>query len=421
MALSLKSWLSPMFWLTRFLILVANFSALRAEHRVALVIGDESVAPKLEKFGYRCRTSPLLSEKELTRLVESWAGNTPTRGTALLYFKGSLKEEKNELRFVTSNNRSVVVTRLIQAMHQRGGSTNNRILIETPERLTLPTGLPPECLIGYADILQPAPQTKPTLAISPPDVFKPGKKIGDEWVNSRGMVFCWCPAGTYTAGSPADTPGRFPNEEPRQVTIKEGFWIGKYELTWTQNIRRRGQIPVGRNKNEPIGDLHWDDGRRMIYKTLTEEERKAGRLPDSWEYDLPTEDQWEYAARAGTSTRYYFGNDLTALPLHGNFADKSFYDSGDIFSNHAHRSLEDGFAKAARVGSFQANPWGLHDVYGNVYEWCRDYGARGGSWLTLATNCRSAYRDRYSSRDDQPYLGYRIVIQPNATKPKSKK
>ena len=129
MALSLKSWLSPMFWLTRFLILVANFSALRAEHRVALVIGDESVAPKLEKFGYRCRTSPLLSEKELTRLVESWAGNTPTRGTALLYFKGSLKEEKNELRFVTSNNRSVVVTRLIQAMHQRGGSTNNRILL----------------------------------------------------------------------------------------------------------------------------------------------------------------------------------------------------------------------------------------------------------------------------------------------------
>ncbi|MGD1977807.1 MAG: formylglycine-generating enzyme family protein [Akkermansiaceae bacterium] len=410
-----------MSWIPCFLILVATFSALRAEHRVALVIGDDSVAPKLEKFGYRCRTSPLLSEKELTRMVEAWASNTPTRGTALLYFKGEIKEEKNELRFATSNNRSVVVTRLIESMHKRGGATNNRILIDSLKRLKLPTDLPTGCLIGYADTLQPAPQTNATLAISPPDTFKPGNKIGDEWVNSRGMVFCWCPPGTYTAGSPANTPGRYPNEEPRQVTIKDGFWIGKYELTWTQNVRRRGQVPAGRNKNEPIGDLHWDDGRRMISRTLTEEERKAGRLPDGWEYDLPTEEQWEYAARAGTSTRYYFGNDLRLLPLHANFADKSYYDSGDIFSNHAHRTLADGFAKAAPVGSFQANPWGLHDVYGNVYEWCRDYGARGGSWLTLATNCRSAYRDRYSSRDDQPYLGYRIVIQPNAPKSKPKK
>jgi formylglycine-generating enzyme required for sulfatase activity len=407
--------------LSRLLLLLATLAELKAEHRVALIIGNDSAAPKLERFGYHCRTSPPLSEKELVRLVEGWSSTTPTRGTALLYFKGTIKEAKGDLHFVTSNNRSVAATRLMEAMHQRGGAITNRILIDSPERVSLPLKLPAGCAIGYADNLQPAPQTKATLAVSSPEAFQPGHKIGDEWVNSRGMVFCWCPPETYTAGSPPDTPGRYPNEEPRQVTIEDGFWIGKYELTWSQNVRKGGRVPEGCHKNEPIGDLHWDDGRRMIFKTLTEEERKAGRLPDNWEYDLPTEEQWEYAARAGTSTRFYFGNDMAALPLHANFADRSYYKSGDIFSNHAHRTLDDGFVKSAPVGSFEANPWGLHDVYGNVYEWCRDHGARGGSWVTLATNCRSAYRDSYSSRDDQPYLGYRIVIQRNGPKPKPKK
>jgi formylglycine-generating enzyme required for sulfatase activity len=159
----------------------------------------------------------------------------------------------------------------------------------------------------------------------------------------------------------------------------------------------------------------------MISRTLTEDERKAGRLPEDWQYDLPSEEQWEYATRAGTSTRFYFGDDLNQLPQHGNFADKIFYDTKDTFSNHAHRTLDDGFAKLAPVGSFKPNPWGLHDVYGNIYEWCRDNGARGGSWITIPENCRSAYRDHYSSRDNQIYLGYRIVIQPNVPDPKSKK
>ena len=228
------------------------------------------------------------------------------------------------------------------------------------------------------------------------------------------MVFCWCPPGKYTAGSPEGTPGRYPDEERREVVIKDGFWIGKYEITKSQNIRNRGKLGEDENKNDPLVDMHWDDGRPMASRTLTEEERKAGRLPPGWQYDLPTEEQWEHAARAGTSTLYYFGDDMTRLPEHGNFADKSFYDSKDIFSNHAHRILDDGFVRVAPVGSFKPNPWGLHDVCGNVYEWCRDQGARGGSWITLPENCRSGYRDHYASRDQQVYLGYRFVIQPNA-------
>jgi formylglycine-generating enzyme required for sulfatase activity len=149
---------------------------------------------------------------------------------------------------------------------------------------------------------------------------------------------------------------------------------------------------------------------------LTEEERKQGRLPSEWEYDLPSADQWEYAARAGTRSLYYFGDDMRPLPEHANFADKSFYDSGDIYSNHAHRALDDGVVKLATVGSFKPNPWGLHDVYGNVAEWCRDKSACGGGWVSLGENCRSAYRDYYSSRNEQNYLGYRIVIQPDVPK-----
>ena len=230
------------------------------------------------------------------------------------------------------------------------------------------------------------------------------------------QVVNWDVVDGTSSGKQDALPG-----EQREVVLNDGFWIGKYELTKSQNVRKRWRPIENEVKTAPLVDMHWDDGRRMIFRTLTEDERRAGRLPVSWQYDLPSEEQWEYAARAGTTTHFYFGDDLDQLTRHGNFADKSFYETKDIFSNHAHRTLDDGFATLAPVGSFQANPWGLHDVYGNIYEWCRDHGARGGSWITVPENCCSAYRDHYSSRDNQIYLGYRIVIQPNVPDPKSKK
>ena len=402
-------------------ILAACFSSgLLAEHRVALVIGNDSVVPRLEEFGYHCRTSGNLSEKELSRLVESWSSTTPTNGTALFYFKGKVHLDDSELEFETSNNRGLAVAKVVEFLDGRGGSIDNRIIVETDAQIPYPDKLPKGASFGYADKASIAPPGPPSKAISPPGQFVPGRKVGDEWVNTGGMVFCWCPPGSFLAGSPPETPGRYRNEEQRPVTIKDGFWIGKYEITKTQNVRKRGRLGEDEFKNDPLINMHWDDGRRMILNTLTEQEREAGRLPEGWQYDLPSEEQWEYATRAGTTTCFYFGESLEELPKHGNFADKSFYDSGDIFSNHAHRILDDGFAKLAPVGQFTANPWGLHDVYGNVYEWCRDKGARGGSWITRPENCRSAYRDHYSSRDNQIYLGYRIVIQPNALDPTGK-
>jgi len=247
---------------------------------------------------------------------------------------------------------------------------------------------------------------------SPPSPkFAPGKQAGDQWVNSRGMMFCWCPPGSYTAGSPVDEPGRYADEKQRVVTIKEGFWIGKYEVTraqWMGPVPRNG-VATANDHPQDMANQSKDGGRAL--RPLNEAERKNGSLPDDWEYALPTEEQWEYAARAGTKTRFYFGDDIAELPKHANFGDRSYYDTLNVYSNSAHRTLNDGFAQLAPVGSFAPNPWGLHDVYGNLAEWCENRATRGGSWVSSAQNCRSAYRHVFGDRDNEIFIGFRFVIR----------
>lgn len=245
--------------------------------------------------------------------------------------------------------------------------------------------------------------------------FAPGQQAGNEWINGRGMVFCWCPPGRYIAGSPHDEPGRYADESQREVVIRQGFWIGKYEVTkeqWTgSNIRNC----VATDKNHPQDNANQSkDGGRAL-KALNEAEWKSGGLPPDWEYALPSEDQWEYAARAGTTTRFYFGDDITQLPKHANFGDRSYYETLDIYANSAHRTLDDGFAQLAPVGSFAPNPWGLHDVYGNLAEWCDNRATRGGSWVSFAENCRSAYRHPFGDRDREVFIGFRLIIRKKQT------
>lgn len=382
---------------------LALSEAARAEYRVALLIGGGEAAG-LEGQGFRCEATPNLSQKELIRTIEGWASTTPTLSTAVVWFGGEVRDRA----LVAGDGRPVPIAAIADSLASRGGSARNVLVLPGRRAGAAAPDFSPGCEVVSAS---PRFAGVASRAISPPGVFVPGKSAGDEWVNARGMVFCWCPPGRYVAGSPEGTPGRHPDEALREVVIGEGFWIGKFEHTRGQKLRNLSNRMIGTHKNEPVNHLHWDDGSRMVTRTLSDAERAAGRLPEGWEYSLPTEDQWEYAARAGTTTRYYFGDEMRALPRHANFADKSFYDSGDIYSNHAHRTLDDGFARLAPVGSFAPNPWGLHDVYGNVVEWCIDKAARGGGWVSLGENCRSAYRDSYASRDEQPYLGYRFVIQ----------
>jgi len=216
-----------------------------------------------------------------------------------------------------------------------------------------------------------------------------------------------------------------------KVTLTRGFWIGKYELTVRESTRHSRKA-IATHKNHPLESVHWDNLRNFL-KLLNKAERDAGRLTDGWEYALPSEAEWEYAARAGTKTPFYFGNDIAKLPQHANFADRSLYDTADSFYVYADRKLNDGAPRLARVGSYKPNPWGLHDIYGNVWEWCatrysakpvggidpfpidrKKYGgpvARGGSWVSRPDYCRSAFRHRFGNRNEASFLGCRIVLR----------
>jgi formylglycine-generating enzyme required for sulfatase activity len=193
--------------------------------------------------------------------------------------------------------------------------------------------------------------------------------------------------------------------------IEDGFWIGKYELTMRENPRNKNPRIANGKKNHPLTGVHWDDGKNMLIRNLTQAEQEAGRLPADWQYSLPTPEQWEYAARAGGTGEWHFGDAVDALPRYANFSDKAHWDSGDLFGNSAHRTLDDGFAGFAPVGSFAPNAWGLHDVHGNIGEWLINHELRGGSYISPPANTRLAYQVRYSSRDNQVYTGYRVVIQ----------
>jgi hypothetical protein len=375
--------------------LIAATASL-AEHRVALLIGPEgdltAVAADWEKMGVDCRVLSELDSKKIKSTVEHFANYSPTAGSAIVFFKGEAKADEAGDIQLHGTKGSYAVSDLLTALSGRGGSNSNLLLIDSPP-LTFNSAIPDDCQIAFGggDLLAKLLPATTTKAISPPDRFVPGQKIGDEWVNSRGTVFCWCPPGKSL----------------------QGFWISKYELTVTENPRSRDNRPPETPKNLPLTMVNHDDAKQMTLKILSEEGRKTAGLPDDWQYSLPTEEQWEYAARAGTTTDYSFGDEQSQLPDYANFGDKSYYDSLDIFSNSAHRTLDDGVVQLAPVGRYKPNAWGLYDVHGNVAEWCLNGAIRGGGWVSSPENCRSGYSDHFSSRDQQTFIGYRIVIQPS--------
>jgi formylglycine-generating enzyme required for sulfatase activity len=218
----------------------------------------------------------------------------------------------------------------------------------------------------------------------------------------------WIEPGTFTMGSPPDEPGRNKAEGPQMsVTLTNGFWLGKTEVTQRQYEGATGTNPSrfkAAGPDAPVEEVSWIDAMAFCRK-LTERERTAGRLPAGYVYTLPTEAQWEYACRAGT-TGAYAGNP-EAMAWHKN-------NSGD--TTHP-------------VALKEPNAWGLHDMYGNVLEWCLDwYGnyprgaqrdpagpdsgyfrmARGGSWRVELF--RSAERGGGSAGRRDYTLGFRLAL-----------
>jgi len=214
-------------------------------------------------------------------------------------------------------------------------------------------------------------------------------------------------------GSPKGERRLLANEESVDVALSRGFWMGKYEVTQAQYRYVMGKRPSHfKGDSLPVESVSWIEATEFCQQ-LTKLERKAGRLPMNWEYRLPTEAQWEYACRAGTTTHYSFGNDRKQL--------------GD-YDWYGHNSDK----KTHFVGQKKPNPWGLFDMHGNVQEWCRDWyqdnlpgGAdpevakestvrvsRGGFWLSPSSYCRSAFRTVFAGPDRARHRGFRVAAVP---------
>ena len=289
-------------------------------------------------------------------------------------------------------------------------------------------------LLATAFLACQRPKTAPPAADlvpgSAPSAFD-GSKAGDSR-EIASVVFCWCPAGKFIMGSPRSEPERRPGEDQVGVAFSTGFWMAKYEATQGQWKRVMGELPgpltaeLPEGDDFPVGNVNFAETEAYCQK-LTELGHHSGELPDDWEFRLPTEAQWEYACRAGTTTATSFGDKLSSTQA--NFKGKP-YNGAESGPSLGH---------AAKVGSYPANAWGLHDMHGNIFEWCRDWyhaklpggvdpdlyaakdtatksehgdlsrSRRGGCWADEGWPCRSAFRLRFEPERRYDHIGFRVV------------
>ena len=264
-----------------------------------------------------------------------------------------------------------------------------------------------------------APTPKVMIGTEP----KPGVAFT---VSDLSLEMLWCPPGIFHAGSPPDEESRDFDEILREVTLTNGFWLGKHEVTQTQWEKIMGNNPSHfKGSDLPAEKMSWD-GAKTFCKKLTERERKEERLPKGWKYELPTEAHWEYACRAGTKTAWSFGNSPAEMPKNANFSDKSSKLQGNDID------YDDGFEYTAPVGSFPPNAWGFHDMHGNVFEWCSNWYEkptamavrdplgptlgtekvfRGGSWALPGIFMRSARREKNLPILESGFLGFRVSLR----------
>ena len=236
-----------------------------------------------------------------------------------------------------------------------------------------------------------------------------GGELGDmETIMLPGDVpleIVWCPSGMFMMGSETGDPDESPMHE---VTLTQGFWMGKYEVTQAQWVAVMDSNPSNfTGDNRPVEDVSWNDAQSFI-SALNAATYKTFRLP--------TEAEWEYACRAGTTTAYNFDDSLGSLGDYAWYGDNSGLETHD-------------------VGGKLPNAWGLYDMHGNVWEWCQDWfdssyysdspsadpagpesGSyrllRGGSWSSSNNSCRSAFRNNNLPESIRHVDGFRIARTP---------
>jgi sulfatase modifying factor 1 len=262
------------------------------------------------------------------------------------------------------------------------------------------------------DTPRPKPRTPPKKVSPVPVNLSTSEAVGKPFaIADLSMDMLWVEPGSFEMGSPSSEKDRQDRETPHAVTLTEGFYLGKHEVTQTQWEKVMGSNPSRyKGADRPVERVSWTEVTAFCDK-LTELERKAGRLPAGMSYQLPTEAQWEYACRAGTKTAFSFGDSLTSEQA----------------------NISGGPGETVDVGKYPGNSWGFHDMHGNVFEWCADwYGAyptgavsdpvgpaggstrvlRGGSWVYAANGARSAIRDRDVPASGFNRLGFRLSLRP---------
>jgi formylglycine-generating enzyme len=281
----------------------------------------------------------------------------------------------------------------------------------------VPAGILAMALAAF--VLGPTPET-------------PGQEPSQDFTNALGMKLVRIPAGKFLMGSPASEAERDDEEVQHEVAITRPFYLGAHEVTQQQFEQVMGKNPAffskrnGGGPDHPVEQVHWKDAGEFCRRlSALAAEKQAGRA-----YRLPTEAEWEYACRAGTTSAFHTGNALASTQANFN-------------GNHPYGGAAAGpnLRRSAKVGSYPPNAWGLYDMHGNVWEWCQDWYdpnyykhspkedppgpkagvlatgfgndcylvVRGGCWLDEARGCRSAYRFRLMPSDPYRWAGFRVA------------
>jgi formylglycine-generating enzyme required for sulfatase activity len=307
------------------------------------------------------------------------------------------------------------------------------VVLAVERALLAPTTVPPvQATIPHVPVARPSihpvavvvPTTAPPAEVEEEFeyVIEGEKRKGTRRVlgldigGGQTMKFVRIGKGAFLMGAPEGEEGAESDEKPQhRVTISRAFYIGMYAVTQVEYKIVTGQSPSQfKGDRMPVESVAWRDALAFCQRLTDLVKRQV---------ELPTEAQWEYACRAGTTTPFHFGSKLTG-------------DLANCDGNHPYGTNTKGAykAKTVEVGTYPANPWGLYDMHGNVWEWCRDeYGPyapgdqtdpvqlpkqskdsrrvlRGGAWDSNARYCRASFRSRSTPVNLDDGVGFRVCL-----------